>query len=226
MVVWLRGGTHFLEETLVLDEAAGDSGQSANSPVIYASHPNERAVVSGGVLLPQLKWQAHAGFAAEGQSASAQVYRADLPKGSDFSFIKGLFLLPASNTEATLPGVSAVGQRMTRARYPNCDDITGVDCYTLNTSGSTGQPAVPTQPAPHNVNVTNQNGKWMTFGSSNLSSTPPLLTVQHSDIAWRCPHDCGWEAFSNWQAQQCYTPEACRFDQTHNTQFWGQVRSD
>ena len=70
---------------------------------------------------------------------SAQVYRADLPKGSDFSFIKGLFLLPASNTEATLPRVPAVGERMTRARYPNCDDITGVNCYLLNTSGSTGQ---------------------------------------------------------------------------------------
>eukprot|EP01043_Picozoa_sp_COSAG02_P057987 COSAG02_NODE_7136_length_3163_cov_1.512728_3_plen_408_part_01 len=214
IVVWLRGGTHYLGETgtLLLDEAAGDSGESAESPIIYASHPNERAVISGGVLLPHLKWQPHAGFAAEGQSV--QMYRADLPAGSDFSFIKGLFLLPAaSDTEQTVTeteAVHTVGNRMTRARYPNCDDITGVNCYLLNTSGSTGQPQVPTQPAPHNVNVTNQNGKWMTFGASNLSSTPPVLTVEHSDIAWRCPGDCGWKAFSNWQAQQCYTPEACR----------------
>ena len=233
VVVWLRGGTHFLGETgtLLLDEAKGDSGESASQPIVYASHPNERAVVSGGVLLPQLKWQPHAGFAAETQGA-AQMYRADLPKGTDFSFMKGLFLLPATqqqqqqqrqvDTEVAPPAVPAVGERMTRARYPNCDDITGVNCYTLNTSGSTGQPQVPTQPAPRNVNVTNQDGKWMTFGSSNLSSTPSVLAVQHSDIAWRCPDDCGWEAFSNWQAQQCYTPEACRFDQTHNTQFWGQ----
>jgi hypothetical protein len=228
VVVWLRGGTHFLGEmgTLLLDEDAGDSGESATSPVVYASHPNERAVISGGVLLPPLKWQPHVGFAAEGQSV--QMYRADLPEGSDFSFIKGLFLLPAASgtsqqtaTEVP-PAMHTVGERMTRARYPNCDDITGVNCYLLNTSGSTGQPQVPTQAAPHNVNVSNQNGKWMTFGASNLSSTPPVLTVEHSDIAWRCPGDCGWKAFSNWQAQQCYTPEACRFDQTHNTQFWGQ----
>ena len=35
IIVWLRGGTHYLAEPLLLDEASGDAGESAASPVIY-----------------------------------------------------------------------------------------------------------------------------------------------------------------------------------------------
>ena len=132
IVVWLREGTHFLAEPLLLDEASGDAGESAASPVIYASHPTERAIVSGGVQLSKLTWKPHSGFSE--QAAGPQLYKAQLPAGIDFSFIKGLFLVPSADETAAPPTVSAVGSRMTRARYPNCDDITGVNCYLLNTS--------------------------------------------------------------------------------------------
>ena len=80
-----------------------------------ASHPTERAIVSGGVQLPKLTWKPHSGF-SEQAAAGPQLYKAELPSGTDFSFIKGLFLLPSSATAsvddpAAPLTVSAVGSR-------------------------------------------------------------------------------------------------------------------
>lgn len=66
-VVWLRGGVHYVSETLVLDAEGGDGGASAAARIIYASHPNERAVLSGGEPLPaNLQWSPVAAGEAAG----------------------------------------------------------------------------------------------------------------------------------------------------------------
>jgi hypothetical protein len=52
--VWLRGGTHYLTETLVF--TAQDSGTKA-APAVYQAYANERPVISGGVQLEQLDWR-------------------------------------------------------------------------------------------------------------------------------------------------------------------------
>jgi len=54
--VYLREGTHYLPETLVF--TAEDSGGKA-APVVYQSYQNEQAVVSGGVRLAGLEWEAY-----------------------------------------------------------------------------------------------------------------------------------------------------------------------
>ena len=50
--VYLREGTHYLEQTLVFRPE--DSG-TRDAPVAYAAHPGECAVVSGGAALT-LHW--------------------------------------------------------------------------------------------------------------------------------------------------------------------------
>ena len=53
-VVFLRGGTYYLPETLVL--TAQDSG-TKDAPVIFQNYQDERPVISGGVKLENLDWQ-------------------------------------------------------------------------------------------------------------------------------------------------------------------------
>eukprot|EP00040_Diaphanoeca_grandis_P044659 m.13136 g.13136 ORF g.13136 m.13136 type:complete len:937 (+) comp9607_c0_seq1:64-2874(+) len=213
IIVWLRGGMHYLNETFILDAAKGDSGGDARSPIIYSSHPGETAVLSGGVPLPKdLKWVPVKG----NTGATAQMFRVELP---NFNFMRGLFVLPSTTPEGLPP--TSVGERLTRARYPNCDDITGVNCYTLNASGPTGNPNAPLTSAPKNVEVVNQHGYWMTNGSTGMTTNNITVEVEHSDVAWRCPRDCGWVEYSQYRTQLC-SSEVCRFDQTHNVQYWGQ----
>ncbi len=52
--VYLRGGTHYLAETLTF--TAADSGTAA-APVVYQAYANEHPVISGGVRLDGLKWE-------------------------------------------------------------------------------------------------------------------------------------------------------------------------
>lgn len=52
--VFLRGGTHYLTEPLVL--TAQDSG-TPTAPVVYQAYPDEQPVISGGVRLEKLDWQ-------------------------------------------------------------------------------------------------------------------------------------------------------------------------
>jgi hypothetical protein len=52
--VFLRGGTYYLPETLVLD--AQDSG-TKTAPVIFQAYQDEEPVISGGVRLDRLKWR-------------------------------------------------------------------------------------------------------------------------------------------------------------------------
>jgi len=52
--VYLREGTYYLPETLIF--TAADSG-SRDAPVVYRAYEEEKPVISGGVLLANLKWQ-------------------------------------------------------------------------------------------------------------------------------------------------------------------------
>ena len=52
--IFLRGGTYYLPETLVL--TAEDSG-TKDAPVIFQSYQNETPVISGGIRLEHLNWQ-------------------------------------------------------------------------------------------------------------------------------------------------------------------------
>src|SRR5664279_5522930 len=52
--VFLRGGTYYLSEPLVL--TAQDSG-TKDAPVIFQNYQGENAVISGGIKLDNLNWQ-------------------------------------------------------------------------------------------------------------------------------------------------------------------------
>ncbi|MCY3017907.1 MAG: PDZ domain-containing protein [Planctomycetota bacterium] len=54
VTVFLREGTHYLPETLVL--TAEDSGTKV-APVVYQAYQKEQAVISGGMKLENLKWE-------------------------------------------------------------------------------------------------------------------------------------------------------------------------
>jgi hypothetical protein len=54
VTIYLRGGTHYLTDTLIL--TAEDSG-TPSAPVVFQAYRNEQAVISGGVRLKDLKWE-------------------------------------------------------------------------------------------------------------------------------------------------------------------------
>jgi membrane-associated protease RseP (regulator of RpoE activity) len=54
VTVEVRAGTYYLPETLVLTGA--DSGAKA-APVVYQAYQQEQSVISGGILMRNLKWQ-------------------------------------------------------------------------------------------------------------------------------------------------------------------------
>eukprot|EP01048_Picozoa_sp_COSAG05_P022401 COSAG05_NODE_4467_length_1502_cov_1.556664_1_plen_354_part_10 len=90
--VVLRGGTHFLPETIYLGPQ--------HSELTLMSHPGEKAVVSGGKPLTGLKWT-KAPNPARSDLADANIWVADVTGVSD------------------VPGLQIDGARATRARYPN-----------------------------------------------------------------------------------------------------------
>tara|TARA_B110000208_G_C11734023_1_gene417462 strand:+ start:105 stop:1511 length:1407 start_codon:yes stop_codon:yes gene_type:complete len=209
--VWLREGSYY--EPLRLSSA--DSGLSAAAPVVWASHPGERAIISGGIdLTGMLEWEAVPGGTTSGAHPSAPTFKAELPAALAAKF-KGV---------RPFSGLFGNGRRLTRARYPNCLDIAGTNCFTLNASGAT--PGGPTAPQHAysdeawsaggvNVEVANQHGVDMfADGWDNAQAVGPhgatdashaalgkniSLVVEHPDYAWRCHEDCGWVAYSKWR---------------------------
>lgn len=89
--VFLRGGTHYLADTLTFTSA--DSGTAA-APTVYAAYADEQPVISGGVRLTQLDWRP----TGDGHSFAAKV-PADL--ATEEIFVNG--------------------ERQILARYPNYD---------------------------------------------------------------------------------------------------------
>ncbi|MHB1034386.1 MAG: PDZ domain-containing protein [Pirellulales bacterium] len=90
VTVLLREGTYYLPETLIL--TAEDSGGKA-APVVYQAYEKERAVISGGVRLKDLKWEPY----------KDGIVQAKVPAGfaTDQLFVNG--------------------ERQPLARYPNFD---------------------------------------------------------------------------------------------------------
>jgi hypothetical protein len=76
--VFLREGTYYLPETLIL--TAEDSGAKA-APVVYRAYEKEQAVISGGVRLKDLKWEPY----------KDGIVRAKVPAGfaTDQLFVNG-----------------------------------------------------------------------------------------------------------------------------------------
>ena len=205
-VVWLREGTHF--------QVAGPlTLTTADAGCTYAGYPGENATLSGSIaaLPADLQWKpVHpAARASLGlRQGGPAVFRA---------------VLPPDLVATKFVGLTADGVRLPRARYPNCADITGTDCYRLNASAPTSSPQAPTVALSDitggmNLNVVNQNGidmfadRWdndQSEGAHGASdSTLPKHTnrtvvVQHPDFAWRCHEDCGWVAYSHWKSNLC-----------------------
>ena len=90
VTISLRAGTYYLPETLLL--SAADSGSTA-APVSYQAYQKEQPVISGGVRLPNLKWEPY----------KDGIVQAKLPAGftTDQLFVNG--------------------ERQPMARYPNFD---------------------------------------------------------------------------------------------------------
>jgi hypothetical protein len=78
VTVFVRAGTYYLPETLVL--TAADSGTKA-APVVYQAYQKEQPVISGGVRLKDLKWEPY----------KDGIMRAKLPAGftTDQLFVNG-----------------------------------------------------------------------------------------------------------------------------------------
>lgn len=217
VIVWLREGVHY-QPAGALTLTATDSGKSKAQPMVYAGYPGENVTLSASATpLAGLKWapvdaalRLLHGLAPNGPA----IFRAKLPPTAPRRFV-GLF---------------ANGRRLTRARYPNCADITGVDCYTLNASGPTSNPKAPSHDLQNdqgafNLEVVNGHGvdmfadEWDNapatgpHGASDGTLPPGLnktLTVEHPDYAWRCHEDCGWQAYSKCTVFSCsLLPEFC-----------------
>lgn len=92
VTVWVRGGKHYLGQTLVF--AAEDSG-TAQAPVVYAAYPGEQPILSGGVALGG--WTPFKG----------QILQAELPEGRADAWDRRQLFLD--------------GKRQTRARFPKAD---------------------------------------------------------------------------------------------------------
>ena len=93
----------------------------------------ERAVISGGIPLSLSPWEPIKTLTSTTRHSTETytIYRATLTKP-----------LPPNMTAEGFTGLFAANRRMTRARYPNCPDITGTDCYLLNASGKVGKDPV------------------------------------------------------------------------------------
>jgi hypothetical protein len=100
--IWLRNGTFFLKATLRLTEQ--------DSMLRLGSYKNERAFISGGVLLNST-WQhsaQHPGGAQPSTSQCARPMSTTIPAS-----------LFASGTVHDFSTLFVGGRRMTRARWPN-----------------------------------------------------------------------------------------------------------
>jgi len=115
--VVLRGGTHFLDETIVITPE--------HEGLHILSYPGESATVSGGVPLPKLDWKEY------DVSDGKNVYVADLDK----------ITMTALPTDSSIKGLQhATLGRMTVARYPNLPGGIEVSCgYDCMVSSSDAQ---------------------------------------------------------------------------------------
>jgi len=106
VIVFLRGGTYFLREPLVL--TAEDSG-TASCPIVYSAYPGEEPTVSGGISISG--WR-------EVELNGRVVWEAEIPEVRE----RGLLF-----RELWLNGA-----RLVRARYPNEGYLSLVESPDVN----------------------------------------------------------------------------------------------
>jgi hypothetical protein len=83
----------------------------------------------------------------------------------------GLFIEGAGSSRVKATTRTQTRSRLVRARFPNCIDITGTDCFTLNASGAINSGiSAPTHPlkagdGEMNLDVVNEHGVDMFAGA-------------------------------------------------------------
>ncbi len=123
VTVLLRAGIYYLPETLVF--TAEDSGTKA-APVVYQAYAKEQAVISGGVLLKDLKWEPY----------KDGIMQATVPAGfaTDQLFVNGA--APAHGALSELRPQGAPLQRL------------GQGCLQPGTGGALERPGRRLHPCP------------------------------------------------------------------------------
>ena len=210
VAVFLRAGTYF--EPVVVRSSM--SGIGATSPVVVAGFPGEHVVISGGVRFRGLPW-VPVTMAASGAAA----FKAALPAAAAAQLAGGSFT-----------GLFGDGKRLTRARYPNCDDLNGASCFSLNASGAmtggTPFPMTDVTSVSGGVNLQVQNQHGIDIFAPSTDSAPATgprgasdgtlsngttltLVVDHPDYAWRCHDDSTFgSGFSTWRSYVPSTNES------------------
>ena len=142
VTVYLRGGTFYRTNTLMLTNAL-DSG-SATAPVVWRSYSNEVAVISGGKPIPAASWSplnsTQTNRVAPGvnptniweldASAAGITHSAAFP--ADFGSWT-IFNIYGQAADGGLCELFYNGQRQYLSRWPN-HDLTNDDLFTTNTA--------------------------------------------------------------------------------------------
>jgi hypothetical protein len=142
VTVWLRGGTYFRTNTLMLTNGL-DSG-SATAPVVWRSYSNELAVISGGKPIPAASWSplnsTQTNRVALGVNPTniweLDVVAAGITHGAAFPADFGswtIFNIYGQGVDGGLCELFYNGQRQYLSRWPN-HDLTNDDLFTTNTA--------------------------------------------------------------------------------------------
>ncbi|TDE11146.1 hypothetical protein E1269_09740 [Jiangella asiatica] len=125
ILVYLRGGTYTLDETVVFGTA--DSG-GAEQTITYAAYPGERPVISSGQAIDG--WRRLAEPPAELPAAAADhVWVADLPPGRSFkSLYDGGTMVPRARGASFAPTAEGTPQELrfpagALRNWPNLSDV-------------------------------------------------------------------------------------------------------
>ncbi len=181
VTVWLRGGTFFRTNTLLLTNAL-DSG-TANAPIIWRSYSNEVAVISGGKAIPAASWS------PLNSSQTNRVYpglnptniweldltNAAITHATNFPADFGqwtTFNIYNQNTDGGLCELIYNGQRQFLSRYPN-HNLTNDDLLTTNMAmDGVAQGSVPAGELIYSGDSTNYLNYPGTYTNSSGAAIP------------------------------------------------------
>ncbi len=140
VTVWLRGGTFYRTNTLMLT-SANDSG-TASAPMVWRSYSNEVAIISGGKSITAASWSplnsTQTNRVAPGVNPTnifeMDIAAAGLTHATNFPADFGqwtTFNIYNQGTDGGLCELIYNGQRQFLSRYPN-HNLTNDDLYTTN----------------------------------------------------------------------------------------------